>query len=183
MRNQSLRWPRPAGALVALLTVAGLVSIAGTARAEKPLGVIDSQRILEEYAAAKDAQGQVRDFIRDKEKEISERERELQRLFEEIESQKMLLGEDALMAKLEEAERKRTEYLRFREDVEAQVDQEYTEKMKPIYDQMKTIADRIGKEEGFGIIIDSSAFTVLYVDPDVDLTNRVLEALARGDDD
>jgi Skp family chaperone for outer membrane proteins len=48
---------------------------------------------------------------------------------------------------------------------------------------VKTVAERIGKESGFGIVIDSAAFTVLYIDPDVDLTNEVLAALARGDRD
>jgi len=180
MRNPSLGRPA-AVALLALMTV--LTAAGGACADDKPMGVIDSQRILEEYAAAKDAQSQVRDFVRDLEKEIGEKERELQRLFEEIESQKMLLGEEALNAKLQEAEQKRAEYFRFREQVEQRVDQEYQDKMSPIYDQVKTIADRIGKEEGFGIIIDSAAFTVLYLDPDVDLTNRVLEALARGDDE
>ncbi len=180
MRNLTRGRLAPAGALLTLLI---LLAAATGARAEKPLGVVDSQRIIEEYAAAKDAQGQVRDFVRELEKEIGEKERELQRLFEEIESQKMLLGEDALNAKLQEAEQKRADYFRFREQVDQRVDQEYQDKMGPIYDQVKTIADRIGQEEGFGVIIDSAAFTVLYIDPDVDLTNRVLEALARGDDD
>ena len=180
MRNLMSGRRAPAGALLTLLI---LLTAATGALAEKPLGVVDSQRIIEEYAAAKDAQGQVRDFVRELEKEIGEKERELQRLFEEIESQKMLLGEEALNAKLQEAEQKRAEYFRFREQVDQRVDQEYQDKMGPIYDQVKTIADRIGQEEGFGVIIDSAAFTVLYIDPDVDLTNRVLEALARGDDE
>jgi len=180
MRNPTRGRLAPAGALLTLLV---LLAAATGALAEKPLGVVDSQRIIEEYAAAKDAQGEVRDFVRELEKEIGEKERELQRLFEEIESQKMLLGEEALNAKLQEAEQKRAEYFRFREQVDQRVDQEYQDKMGPIYDQVKTIADRIGQEEGFGVIIDSAAFTVLYLDPDVDLTNRVLEALARGDDE
>ncbi len=168
------------GAVFALLT---LLMAAGPAQAEKPLGVVDTQRIIEEYAAAKDAQSQVRDFVRELEKEIGEKERELQRLIEEIESQKMLLGEEALNTKLQEAEQKRAEYMRFREQADQRVDQEYQDKMGPIYDQVKTIADRIGQEEGFGVIIDSAAFTVLYIDPDMDLTNQVLEALARGEEE
>ena len=40
--------------------------------------------------------------------------------------------------------------------------------------------DRIGKEEDYGLIVDSAALTVLYMDADYDLTDEVLAALARG---
>jgi len=173
---------RRIGAL--LLTLATLSLLApGAALAAKTLGVVDSQRIVEEYPVAKDAQEQWQRYVRDLEREIGEKERALQRLVEEIESQKMLLGEDALNTRLRELDQQKAEYFRFREQADSRVQQEYQDKIGPIIDQVKTIAERIGKEEGFGIIIDSAAFTVLYLDPDVDLTNKILAALARGDRD
>ena len=48
--------------------------------------------------------------------------------------------------------------------------------------QIKTIVERIGKEKNYGVIIDSAALAVLYINADYDLTNDVLAALARGDD-
>jgi outer membrane protein len=173
-----------------LLAVAGalfyLVGVAapGAAYADsKPIGVIDTDRIANEYDLARDAKEQIQKFIRDLELEISEKERQLQRLAEELESQQMLLGEEALAAKRQEFENLRTEYFQFREQVEGRAEQEYTEKMGPIIDQVRTIAERLGKEEGFGLIIDSTALAVLYVDDSVDLTNEVLAALVRGGDD
>ena len=83
---------------------------------------------------------------------------------------------------MQEIETAKAEYFRFKEQVETRVQQEYDEKLGEIIQQVKTIAERIGKEEGFGIIIDKAAFSVLYIDDSVDLTNRVLEALARGED-
>ena len=41
-------------------------------------------------------------------------------------------------------------------------------------------AERLGKEEKFGIIVDTAALTVLYLDRSVDLTDKVREALVRG---
>ncbi len=40
--------------------------------------------------------------------------------------------------------------------------------------------DRIGKEEGYGIVIDAAGLTVLYLDAGVDLTDKVIETLVRG---
>lgn len=147
----------------------------------KPLGIIDSQRIVEEYEAAKDAQEQYQKFLSDLEKEIEDKERELQRLAEEIESQKMLLGEEALAGKMQDFDNLRADYVQFREQVDSRAEQEYKAKIGPIIDQVNTIAERLGKEEGFGIIVDSAALTVLYKDSSVDLTDKVLEALVRGE--
>jgi outer membrane protein len=167
------------------LALLALVVGAGSAMAAdvQPFGVIDSQRIVEEYDAARDARQQMEKFVRDMEKEINDKQRELQRLQEDYDSQQMLLGEAARSQRLQELEQAKAEYFRFREQVEARVQQEYDDRIGEIIDQVKTIAERIGKEEGFGIIIDSAAFTVLYIDGSVDLTNKVLAALARGEEE
>lgn len=178
-------WDKCRGALLPFLAVmaAGGLGFDAAAAADKPLGVIDSQRIVEEYPAARDAQEQWQKYVRDLEREVTDKERTLQRLIEEIESQRMLLGEEALSAKLQDLEKQKADYFRFREQADQRVQQEYQDKIGPIIAQVKTVAERIGKESNFGIIIDSAAFTVLYLDPAVDLTNQVLAALARGDRD
>jgi outer membrane protein len=175
---RGFRWLVPLTLLVA-------ASFCGEATAAdpRPFGVIDSQRIVEEYEAARDARQQVEKFMRDVEKEIGDKERELQRMQEDFYSQQMLLGEAARTQRMQELEQKKDEYYRFREQVESRVQQEYDEKLGEIIQQVKTIAERIGKEEGYGIIIDKAAFSVLYIDDAVDLTNRVLEALARGEEE
>ena len=58
----------------ALITLSGLIllsALGGVALADtKPFGVIDSQRIVTEYDAARDAQEQYAKFLRELEKEI-----------------------------------------------------------------------------------------------------------------
>ncbi len=167
----------PALALAFLLSLTPAAALAADA---KPLGVIDSERIVQEYGAAKDAQTQYQKFLQDLEQDITDRETELQRMAEEIESQRMLLGEDALSQKMQDFENLKSEYFTFRESLETKAENEYKEKIQPIIDQVKLIAERVGKEEGFGIIVDTAALTTVYIDPDVDLTDRVLATLMRG---
>jgi len=166
--------------LFALLIMVLLVPAAFAA--DKPLAVVDSQRIAEEYEAARDAQEQYQKYLRELELEVAEKEKELTALAEEIESQRMLLGEDALATKMQQFEKLRADYFTFREGIDQRAEAEYTTKITPILDQIKTIVERLGKEEGYGLIIDSASLAVLYVDPDYDLTNDVLASLARGDD-
>ncbi|MFN2371347.1 MAG: OmpH family outer membrane protein [Candidatus Krumholzibacteriia bacterium] len=172
------------GRLPALLaTLAAVLLLAGPAlAADRPFGVIDSQRIADEYDAARDAQEQYQKFLKELELEVSDREKQLTSLAEEIESQKMLLGEDALATKVQQFEQKRAEYFQFREGIDQRAEQEYTAKINPILDQVRTIVERLGKERGYGIVVDSASMAVLYIDSDYDLTDDVLAALARGDD-
>ncbi len=157
--------------------------IPGLAVAEdKPMGVIDSRRIIEEYEAAKDAQAQYQKFLRELELEVADKEKELTNLMEEIESQKLLLGEEALRAKYQNFEQKKAEYFQFQEGIEQRAEAEFKLKITPITDQVKTIVERLGKEKGFGLIIDTATLNVMYLDPDQDLTNDVLAALVKGED-
>ncbi len=170
-------------ALFALVAIAMTATCGSVLAADDiPLAVVDSQRIAEEYEAARDAQEQYQKYLRELELEVAEREKELTAMAEEIESQKMLLGEDALATKVQAFEKRRAEYFEFREGIDQRAEAEYKTKISPILDQIKTIVERIGKEKNYGVIIDSAALAVLYIDADYDLTNDVLAALARGDD-
>jgi len=164
---------------LATLIPAVLPDAAGAADV-KPLAVIDSARIVEEYSAAKDAQEQFQRFLQELEREIGQKEKDLLRMSEEIESQKLLLGEDALNARVEEFQRQREAYDDFRNSADSRAESEYKSLIQPIINQVKTIAERLGREEGFGLIIDVAALTALYIDPDVDLTDKVLGELVRG---
>ncbi|PID81122.1 hypothetical protein CSB20_03990 [bacterium DOLZORAL124_64_63] len=167
-------------ALLTFFTLAGVAS--AWAEDSKPLGVLDSRRIMEEYEAAKDALTQYQKFIRELELEVRGKEEELSSLMEEYESQKLLLGGEALKAKGQALEQKKAEYLQFQETLEQRAEAEYRTRITPITDQVQTIVERLGKEKGFGLIIDIGTLNVLYLDPGQDITNDVLSALARGDD-
>lgn len=171
---------RVAVAAVALAAIGVVLPAAAGAADPRPFGVIDSQRIVEEYDAARDAQAQYEKFLRDLEKEVGEKERELQGMMEEIDSQKMLLSQEKLGQKTQQFESKRAEYLEFRKQIDQRAEAEYKAKIGPIIEQVRLIAERLGKEKGFGIILDTAPLTVLYLDGSVDLTNDVLQALAKG---
>ena len=168
--------------VITMLLFGTLLAGTATAAEKKPLAVVDSQRIAEEYEAARDAQEQYQKFLRELELEVGEREKVLTAMAEEIESQKLLLGQDALATKVQAFEQKRAEYFQFRETIDQRAESEYDAKISPILDQIKTIVERLGKEKDYGMIVDSAALAVLYLDPAYDLTNDVLAALARGDD-
>ncbi|MBU8872001.1 MAG: OmpH family outer membrane protein [Gemmatimonadales bacterium] len=169
---------------LALLILVPVVLPTSAAIAEdyKPMAIVDSQRIAEEYEAARDAQEQYEKFLQELKREVEDKETELAALVEEIESQKMLLGEDALATKMQAFEKKRADYFQFRDGIDVRAESEYKAKITPILDQIKTIVERLGKEKKFGLIIDSASLGVLFIESEYDLTDDVLLALAKGGD-
>jgi Skp family chaperone for outer membrane proteins len=170
----------PVRVAVALCLFALAAPLAAAAKEAKPLAVVDSERIVQEYGVARDAQAQYQKFLQGLEQDISDREKDLQRAAEQIESQRMLLGEDALRTKMQEFETQKADYYQFRQGLEGRAESEYKAKIQPIIDQVKLIAERIGKEQGYGIIVDAASLTTLYIDAEVDLTDEVLAALVSG---
>ena len=168
--------------LLVLTFLVGAVLPGSAVAADRPLGLVDGQRIMEEYEAARDAYEQYQKFLKELELEVGEREKALTSLMEEIESQKLLLGQDALATKVQQFEQQKAEYFQFREGIDARAETEYNAKISPILDQVRTIVERIGKEKGYGLIVDSSTLSVMFKNDDYDLTNEVLTALARGED-
>ena len=179
-RMNMTHWVLGLSLLVLVPTI--LPTSAALAEDFKPVGIVDSQRIAEEYEAARDAQEQYEKFLEELKREVEDKETELAALVEEIESQKMLLGEDALATKMQAFEKKRADYFQFRDGIDVRAEAEYKSKISPILDQVKTIVERLGKEKKLGLIIDSAALGVLYIESEYDLTNEVLLALAKGED-
>jgi outer membrane protein len=173
---------RHLAAIVLVLAAAALLpGLAGAA--EKAIAVVNTLRIRDEYQAFKDAEQQVEEVYDDLRKELDEKSRALAIAYENYESQKMLLTPQANEAKVQELEQQKSDLNRLQQQSSQRLEQATREHIGPIEDQILTIAERIAKEDDYALILDVSAMAVLYVDSDIDITDKVLAALARGDDD
>ena len=180
MRIDSIR----RGQVALLLVMVAAALLPGlAAAADKALAVVNTLRIREEYQAFKDAEQQVEEVYDDLRKELDEKSRALAIAYENYESQKMLLTPEANEAKVQELEQQKADLNRQQQQSNQRLEQATREHIGPIEDQILTIAERIAKEDDYALVIDVSAMAVLYVDSDVDITDQVLAALARGDDD
>jgi outer membrane protein len=180
MRSELIR--RGLVALTLVITATALMP-ALAAAADKTIAVVNTLRIREEYQAFKDAEQQVEEVYDDLRKELDEKSRALAIAYETYESQKMLLTPQANEAKVQELEQEKADLNRLQQQSNQRLEQATREHIGPIEDQILTIAERIAKEKDYALIVDVSSMAVLYVDPDVDITDDVLAALARGDDD
>ena len=162
---------RKAGVLLAALV--GLVT-AGTALAQSRIGFVNTERIFRESEAAKRAEKKL-------EGEFSRRERELSDLTTKLRTDSERFQKDIpVMNETQRAQRQRVlgdleidvnrKQREFNEDVNRRRNEEFSAVLQTANRALKQIAEK----EGLDAVFQDAA----YANPKLDLTDKVLKALA-----
>lgn len=175
---------RPGGRLRGFIPAAVLLVFAAVPRpveaAELVIGFIDSERIFAEYQRARDADAELRADVAKWNEEADARQRELEKLIEEYESQSLILSEPRRREFEEEIQRKRSDLDAFVREIWApngKVDQRKQQLSLPIIEKINEVVTRLGEERGFSIIFDAADANVVYADRALDLTDEILQEL------
>ncbi|MDZ7304598.1 MAG: OmpH family outer membrane protein [candidate division KSB1 bacterium] len=167
----------------ALLGVAILGS-ADPVAAQLKLGYIDSQKILEKYKEAQDAQKQLQEINKRWEDEAKSMQQELQTKLEELESQALLLSEERKKEKETELQNLNIRLQQFQQEkwgAQGEVFAKRAELMQPVIDKINAVIKKLGNEEKFDYIFDVVNGNILHVSPaQPDLTDKVLEELNKS---
>jgi len=144
------------------------------------IGYVDSNRILAEYKGTKDLEAQYNKVIQEWQKKAEDMKKDILDMQSELQSQSLLLSDDAKMRKMEELQTKQQKYEQFLQDIwgpNGKAKQKNEEIMKPLIEKINTILQKIGKDKGYTIIFDIAGGSVVYTEEGLDLTDKVLEEL------
>ena len=149
------------------------------------IGYINSQKILNTYKDALDAQKKIEELNRQWEKEGMEMQQELQQLNEQFESQSLLLSESKKAEKAQEIQNLYLRIQQFQQEKwapgQGEIYKKEKEFMAPVLEKVNTVIKKIGDEEKFDFIFDTVNGNILYASEDqIDLTDKVLEELNKG---
>ncbi len=174
--------PRRETRRVGVVAVAiGLAFIAaGIARADVRIAFVNSETILEQ---SKEAQNALAGFTRDVEgwnKEAQDRRKGLDDLTRELTQQAPMLSDERRRELEQDLQRKLTEYDQYIQSIwgpNGLVVKRNEEVLRPIVTKIQLELQTIGAEEGYDIVFDAADANVLYADPALDLTARIIEKL------
>jgi len=158
------------------LLIACILFVSAPAFAEK-IGYVDLQKALNMSTAGQKAKEEISGKFKSYQDELNSRQDELKKLKEDLEKQSILLSEDARAAKERDFQRKLKDFQRFAKDVEEELQQKDSFHTRQILEQLQEIIADIGKAEGYTVILERTESSVLYGDPNVDLTDRVIKQL------
>jgi outer membrane protein len=159
--------------ILVLLCICFILPAYAQAAEVNKIGIIDLQKVLNECEAGKKAKTDLEDLIKSKESVIEKKGKEIEKLKNDMQKQASVLSTEAKKSKEDELEKLLRDYQRTVQDSQAEVKRKEGELTEAIIKGVHDIVDRIGKEEGYTIIIEKSL--VLFTNQDLDITDSVIK--------
>jgi outer membrane protein len=163
-----------------ILLVIGLLLISTLGFSQK-FAYVDSDYILKKIPTYKAAQDQLDKLAQQYQQEIEAKYAEIEKMYKDFQTEKILLTEEMKAKKEEEiiAKERATKDLQMRYfGRDGMLFKKREELVKPIQDQVFNAVKEIATEGGFAIIFDAaSSPNMLYTNPRYDKSDEVLQKL------
>jgi outer membrane protein len=153
-----------------------LVAAGAAGAADMKIGFVDVERISRESAPAERASKQLEKEFAPRQQELQRRETQIKEIQGQLEREAMTMGESDRRVKEQELARSNVEFQRmqreFREDLTIRRNQE----IQGLMERANRVIRKIAEAEKFDLILQDA----VYRDPRIDITDRVLKALAES---
>ena len=143
-------------------------------------GFINSLRLRTEYKEFTDAQDKFDKDVAMWQAELDSMKVEMDSLEGELDKQILLLSEQRRKEKEKIIKDKKLKYKKYSTEVlgpDGKIERRNAELVKPIYDRIRLVLERIAREGNYSFIFDSVEGNIAYADRKLDLTDKVLEEL------
>ncbi len=149
------------------------------AAVETKIGFVDSDRVFREYQATAAAKAEFNLYVNESRDSAAVLRQNIETLKEELETQKLMLSEEARLRKLDEIESLTKVYDQYLQTVfgkSGRVQQKNDELMIPILDKINESVGVIADREGFTVVLELSE-NILFASSELDITDLVIDEL------
>lgn len=162
---------------IGALWVAGLFfgPTAGAEAAGTRIGYIDLQKVLVRSVAGVAAREQLERERAAMTKDLEARKTEIDKLREELEKKGLVLSVDARREKEELLQRKVRDARRLGEDLDKELQRKEQQMVGRIGQEVVGVIERVGKDRGFLMILEKRGASVIYGDPESDITDEIIK--------
>lgn len=171
---------------IALVAVAGVIAGLGiaTTSAQTPpaaasaikVGFVDIQRVLARSSAGVAAREQLEKDKAAMQRQVDSQRGDIEKLRDELEKKGQLLSADARREKQEQLERKVRDARRLVDDLQGTLQKKEEALLAKVLQDVSGLIQKVGKERGYGIVLERQRSSILYASPESDLTDDVLRA-------
>jgi outer membrane protein len=157
---------------------AGTFVHAPEARAAVPqverVAVVDVQRCLLETAEGQSAKKQLEKAFNKGQSRLDKKAKDLEKRFRDLQAKAAMLSKAELGKRQEELMRSQAELEQLSMELQEEVASKEALLTEKIYKRVQAIVGQIALEEKLQIVLVRSEMTVIYSNPKLDLTNRVI---------
>ena len=163
-------------ALTLCLVLAGYASPNKASAADVvKIGVFDLQRAINESKKGQAARSKLMAKFERMQKELNDRESEVNKLQEELENQGAMLSPEAKYEKDKVLKRKVRDFQDLYRDYQEEMKREEMESTQPIVEEVLRIANNLGAEKGYTLILEGQKSGIIYAPESTDITDEVIK--------
>jgi outer membrane protein len=144
--------------------------------ADLKIAYVDIQKAVNESNAGKDAKKVITKEVEKFQRQITDKQKELQTMKESLEKQAAMLTPDARATREKEYQNKLREFQRWGEDTQNEINQKRMEMERNISLALFKVIQKVGADEGYTLILEKNESIVLFVSKTIDLTDRIIKA-------
>jgi outer membrane protein len=137
------------------------------------VGFVDLQRALNESEVGKKAKAELEGMVKMRQAIIDEKVKQREQKEQDFQKQSMALSEKARAEKQEELKKMERDIKRLIDDSNTEMQKTQREKERDILKGFEAVIERIGKEQGYTLIVPSDV--VLYGREGTDLTDALIK--------
>lgn len=138
------------------------------------IAVVDSARAFQTSAEGKKASALFQERDSKIRNEIQKIEDGIRALENRLNTGRLTMTQEALLATQADIDKKTTERKRYEEDATRDTQQFTGNIVKRIRDEMVAIIDVLAKEKGFDLVLDLQSSGAAYFNPAIDITDEVI---------
>ena len=154
-------------------TLVSFIALCSVAYGEFKLAYIDVQKALNICDSGKEAAVELNKEMEGAQKKWGKQGEELKREKETLEKQSSLLDEEVLSEKMRDFRTKYRDWERLGKDAQNDIRARHNEMVEKITSELIEIADTLGQEKGYTLILERSL--VPYIDPKLDITDEIIK--------
>lgn len=161
-----------------LLALVFVLMFTGSAFAEFKLAYVDVQKAIEKTSMGKKAKEEMKKEAEKKNKELEKKKADIDKMREDIEKKRSVLAEEAFAKRAAELQEEMQKFNQTAAKAQTELQKKESELLEPIVKRMKTVIERLAKEKGVSMVIQSNqnAQIVLYASAESDLTDDLVKA-------
>ena len=160
------------------LAIAVMLMFSNSVFAEFKLAYVDVQKAIEKTSMGKKAKEEMKKEADKKNKELEKKKTDIDKMREDIEKKRSVLAEEAFAKRASELQEEMQKFNQTASKAQAELQKKESELLEPIVKKMKVVIERLAKEKGISMVIQSNqnAQIVLYASTETDLTDELVTA-------
>ncbi|MBN1355629.1 OmpH family outer membrane protein [bacterium] len=142
---------------------------------ELKIGYVNAQRIIEDSKAGQDAYRKLKELQDQHKTKVEAKKTEIDQNEAEFQKQYLTLSETAKAEKEADLRQAKKEFKRMLEDADAEIGLQEKSYLETIDRDVMGIIERFGREKGYTLILGQIGSSILYANPEIDLTGEIIK--------